>query len=48
VIKYDKDNYPWYEKDGKWLPCTAVELEDGRIEYLQATKEEILSSVYLI
>ena len=48
MIKYDEDGFPWYERDGKWLPCTPVVLKNGTVEYLQATKEEIISAVYPI
>ena len=46
MIKYDENDWPWYEVDGKWLPCTAVKFKDGTVEYLQATEIEILSAVY--
>ena len=46
MTKQDDNGVWWFERDGKWLPCTVVELTDGRIEVLQATEEEVLSGVY--
>jgi len=46
MVKIDENGQPWYERDGKWLPCTPVQLKDGSVEWLQATETEILSAVY--